>query len=86
MKIPVQVLDNKEHVVAIFFDLSKAFDKVCPWFLLCNCKSMESVAGLQTFTKVILLNGYHFTQLSEAESSRINIACWSHNNLFLAFC
>ena len=40
----VQALDNKEHVVAVFLDLSKAFDTVNHEILLRKFKSMESMA------------------------------------------
>jgi len=71
----VQALDKKEHVVAVFLDLSKAFDIVNHKILLCKLQNYGVRGVTNDFFHSNLSNSCQFTKFGETESSRINITC-----------
>ena len=71
----VQALDNKEHVVAVFLDVSKAFDTVNHEIVLCKFQKYGVRGVTSDFFHSYLSNRFQFTKFVETESSRINIIC-----------
>ena len=71
----VQALDNNEHVVAVFLDLSKAFDTVNHEILLCKLQKYGVRGVTSDVFHSYLSNRCQFTKFGETESSRINITC-----------
>jgi len=71
----VQALDNKENAVAVFLDLSKAFDTVNHKILLCKLQKYGVRGVTSDFFHSYISNRCQFTKFGETESSRINITC-----------
>ena len=71
----VQALDNEEHVVAVFLDLSKAFDTFNHEILLCKLQKYGVRGVTNDFFHSYLSNRCQFTKFGETESLRINITC-----------
>ena len=74
----VQALDNKEHVVAVFLDLSKAFDIVSHEISLRKLQKYGVRGVTSDFFHSYLSNRYQFTKFGETESSRINTTLIQH--------
>jgi len=71
----VQALDNKEHVVAVFLDLSKVFDTGFHEILLCKLQKYGVRGMTSDFFHSYLSHRCKFTKFGETESLRINITC-----------
>jgi len=71
----VQSLDNKEHAVALFLDLSKAFETVNHEILLCKLQKYGVRGVTSDFFYSYLSNRCQFTKFGGTESSRVNITC-----------
>ena len=71
----VQALDNKKHVVAVFLDLSKAFDTINHEILLCKLQKYGVSGVTSDFFHCYLSSRCQFTKFGETESSRFNITC-----------
>jgi len=69
----VEALDNKKHAVAVFLDLSKAFDTVNHEFLLSKLQKYGVRGVTSDFFHSYLSNRCQITKFGETESSRINI-------------
>jgi len=65
----------KKHVVAVFLDLSKAFDTVNHEILLGKMQKYGVRGVTSDFLHSYLSNRCQFTKFGETESSRINITC-----------
>ena len=71
----IQSLSKKEHVIALFMDLSKAFDTIDHDILLYKLNNYGIRGIVLSWLKSYLSNRQQFVSINNVESSRLNIKC-----------
>ena len=71
----IQSLSNKEHVIALFMDLSKAFDTIDHDILLYKLNNYGIRGIVLSWLKSYLSNRQQFVSIDNVESSLLNIKC-----------
>ena len=72
---PIQSLSKKEHVIALFMDLSKAFDTIDHDILLYKLNKYGIRGIVLSWIKSYLSNRQQFVSIDKVESSLLNIKC-----------
>ena len=71
----IQSLSNKEHAIALFMDLSKAFDTIDHDILLYKLEKYGIRGIVLSWFKSYLSNRQQFVSIDDANSSYLNIKC-----------